>query len=170
MSDSDSVLSKTMLQQRLSQLEQETTDLQLVLDTTIEHSDMLMETLRQDNRRLTLELEAMAANGQTDAFQRAMDILPVGILIARAADGEIVYGNLAICQRLGVSAPELVSRKVTDFCTEVAEPQQLIGAMSNQQSKRIRWRNSDGSVFDAAVSRQPLVFNSYPAVLLMLWP
>ena len=167
MSDSDSVLSKTRLQQRLSALEQKTNDLQLVLDMTIEHSDMLLETLRQDNRRLALE--AIAANRQTDALQQVLDVLPVGVIIARVANGEIIYGNRAICQRLGVSALELVSRRVTDFCAETAEPHQLVGTLSTQPPEHIRWRNSDGSGFDAAVSCQPLVFNNDPAVLLMLW-
>lgn len=153
------------LHHRLLQLQQENDDLQTMLDMAIEHSDILLETLRAENQQLTLQLKK-----SVDPFEMVAEALPVGLIIARIFDGHIVYGNAAICQFFGLSAPQLKTRQITDFCYSSADSQQLTTVIHNQQAFKgeLRWLQSDGSASGVMVSLQPFVFNHEPATLIVI--
>ncbi|MEM9266060.1 MAG: PAS domain-containing protein [Cyanobacteria bacterium P01_F01_bin.13] len=190
MSDSDSVSHSTdaegiaaqvMLQHRLSELEQEKDDLQLMLDMAVEHSDTLLDSLRQENQELMLQLESVAnldEQLQTDRphtinpFHLVVESLPMGLIIARSVDGHIIYSNPVTCQLLGVSAQELGKRKVTDFFSDSTTGQKIVSAMFNQQIFRgeLRWCPSEAAPFEAMVSLHPLMFQDEPAVLTIIQP
>ena len=189
MSDSDHPVShavdvsdqQAVLEHRLSELEQEKNDLQLMLDMALEHSDTLLDTLREENQKLVLQLEH--ATGLTDfeeaqknqsieQFQLVAEALPVGLMIARLVDGHIVYGNPTICQFLGVSVEQLGQQKITDFCSDPGDSQQLIMAMVKQHtfSGQFRWAQPDGSSLDATVSLQPFIFKDEQTILTVIQP
>ncbi|ESA37243.1 pas domain s-box [Leptolyngbya sp. Heron Island J] len=192
MSDSDpvhpaananGVNSAASLRHRLLELEQEKADLQLMLDMALEHSDMLLDSLHQQNRDLILQLEQtsnlITFRGEQQAgeikplaeqFKLVTEALPMGLIIARIEDGQIVYGNPAICQLLRVSADQLEKQKITDFCYGSVACEQLVTAMLNRQpfNGQLRWSQSGGRVFDATVSLQPIVFRTKPALLSVI--
>lgn len=175
--------SKTVLQNQLLALQQEKNDLQLMLDMTIEHSDILLDTLRQENSQLMLRLDN-AATGldlgnarpaitkPAEQFRLVTDALPVGLMIAHIADGHIVYGNSAICQLLSVSLDQLKKQKITDFCHTPADSQQIVAAMLNRQvfKSELRWLAANGSVFSGMISLQPFMFKAEQAMLIVIQP
>ncbi|MEM8614463.1 MAG: PAS domain-containing protein [Cyanobacteria bacterium P01_H01_bin.105] len=168
------------LKHRLSELEQERHDLQLMLEMAIEHSDTLLDTLRQQNNELALRLDADSSNFENnnlgdahssiDQFQQVAEAIPVGLMIAHLVDGQIVYGNPAVCRLLGVSVEQLEKQKITDFCCDSLASQELVSVMLNQQRFRgeLCWSTPSGSIFDAAVSLQPFVFNGEPTMLTVI--
>lgn len=196
--EADAVISQTAFPEHLSKLQQEKEDLQVMLDMAIEHSDMLLDMLRQENQELTLLLKKevtgpadvnlsqqssqseTVSSGQPVAQtfpNKALPIqslpaetLPVGLLIARMIDGQILYGNAAMCQFLGVSAEQLRGRLLTDFCCGSTEQQQLTTVMVNQQlfNGELHWRLSDGRAAKTIVLVQPFVFGDEPAVLTVV--
>ncbi len=175
--DASGLDSQARLMHRLSELEQEKNDLQLMLDMAIEHSDTLLESLRQENQELTLQLEhttgliKLRGEQQTvEPFQLVTEALPIGLMIARIVDGHIVYGNSATCQLLGVSVEQLKTQKITDFCHDSVSCEQLISVMLNQQTfaGTLRWSQSNGKVFHATVSLQPFMFKDEPALLTII--
>jgi PAS domain S-box-containing protein len=172
----DDATPQTMLEHRLSELEQERDDLRLMLDMAIEHSDTLLDSLRQENYELmqrlapiggSIDLGATQQSKVGEDFQLVAEALPIGLIIARIVDGHIVYGNPATCKLLGVSAEQLGKQKITDFCHSPEASQQLVSAMLTQQTFRgeLRWSQPNGSCFDATVSLQPFVFKDEQAVL-----
>ncbi len=171
--------SQAILEHRLLELEQQRDDLQLMLDMAIEHSDTLLDSLRQENYQLTLQLadaagsinlDAVQPSESGDVFQRVADALPISLIIARIVDGQIVYGNPATCQLLGVSAEQLGKQKITDFCHDSKDSQQLVSAMLDQQTFNgaLHWSPPNGNSFEATVSLQPFVFKDERAVLTVI--
>ena len=178
--NADSLNSSARLRHRLLEVEQEKDDLQLMLDMALEHSDMLLDSLHQQNRDLILQLEqttsSIALEGErqpgenppsVEQFKLVTEALPVGLMIARLADGQIVYGNPAICQLLRVSPEQLEKQKITDFCYDSVDCDQLVATMLNRQTFNgpFRWSQPDGQVFDATVSLQPMIFRAEPVLL-----
>ena len=181
--NADSLNSAASLRHRLLELEQEKDDLQLMLDMALEHSDMLLDSLHQQNRELILQLEqttnVMASevdqqageiNSVVEQFQLVTEALPVGLIIARLVDGHIVYANPAICRLLRVSADQLEKQKITDFCYDSVDCDQLVATMLNRQTfnGQLRWSQPDGKAVDATVSLQPIVFRAEPALLSVI--
>ncbi|NEP62815.1 MAG: hypothetical protein F6K31_38850 [Symploca sp. SIO2G7] len=171
------------LHHQLLQLQQENDDLQLMLEVTIEHSDSLLKTLRQENRTLmsqlatgTLGRSDVDRHGQSqehtviDSFQGITDALSIGLIIVRTLESRILYGNIAICQFLGMSVSQLKTKKITDLCCRDTDCQRMFLAISRRQlfKGQIHWLQPDGSLSKAVVSLQPLVFQREPTILTVV--
>ncbi len=180
--EGDSSTTQAELKHRLSVLEQEKNELQLMLDMAIEHSDTILDSLRQENQTLLLQLKRVAASDVQlqsdepstieDPFQRVVEALPMGVMLARIVDGQLVYGNSASCELLGISTQTLGERKITDFCRDSTECQPLVAAMVNQQpfQAELCLHSSDGNTFTARVSLHPVVFQAEPVALTVIQP
>lgn len=178
--EADDSTSHRGLQKQLLALQQERDDLRLMLDMAIEHSDILLDALRQENHQLMLRLDRSAASGLGDVrpaltnpveqFRLVADALPVGVMIARIVDGHVVYGNSAICQLLDISLDQLKNHKITDFCHTSADSQQLVAAMLNRQvlKRKLTWLGASGNVFAGTISLQPFIFKCEQTILTVI--
>lgn len=173
----DGLNSHTSYQSQLQKLEQEKDELQLMLDVAIEHSDALLDSLRQKNQELTLQLEHATdlvnlrpVQQTVEQFQLVTEALPIGLIIAHITNGQIIYGNPAACRLLGASAEQLSEQKITDFCHDAADCQQVISAMQNQQafSGELCWIQANGHPFNAVTSLQLFVFKNELALLTVI--
>ena len=190
MSDSDAVshcedggnsTTQAELKHRLSVLEQEKNELQLMLDMAIEHSDTILDSLRQENQALLLQLQRVAASdvqplpdepSTIDPFQWVVEALPMGVMLARIVDGQLIYGNSASCELLGVSSQTLGEHKITDFCRDSTECEPLVAAMVNQQPfwADLCLHSAHGRPFTARVSLHPVMFQAEPVALTVIQP
>ncbi|MBX2864656.1 MAG: PAS domain-containing protein [Leptolyngbyaceae cyanobacterium MAG.088] len=181
MSDSDSVPhaapdTQAALDQRLMELEQERDDLQLMLDMAIEHSDILLDSLRDENHKLTLRLGQTSDSpnlnsaAPKEGFRLIVEAFPLAVIIARIVDGKIVYGNPATSKLLGVSVEALKQQKITDFCHNSETSKQLVEAMLTQQTfnGKLCWVKLNGKSFDTTASIQPFVFNDERVILMVI--
>lgn len=134
---------------------------------------------RQQNYELALQLHPVAGsiklddtyqNPLMDNFQSVVEALPMGLIIAHLSNGQIVYGNPAICQLLSVSAHQLRQQKITDFCDGSAVSQQLISVMFAHQKfcGELCWLKPDGGVLPVAITLQPCVFRNERSVLAVI--
>ena len=154
------------LRRRIVELEQEKRDLELMLETSAAHGDHVAEMLESERNDLATMLEMTTEHADTvedELHERAtaallrsarelrmiLEATPAPVMIARWADGEIVYANVMLGTLFGTSAQSLIGRKTADLYFDAAEREPMIRALEAERAldhHELRFRRLDGTV------------------------
>lgn len=148
------------LRQQVEDLEQDKVDLETLLEMTTEHSDSVEEELydkaeeaiKESERRLRMIIKAT----------------PVAVVITDINTGAIVFTNAIAGPLVGLSADDLIGRKVTDFYVNPSERKKLVGLLNKNDQidhYEVEFKKDNGSQFWIDISMRYLEFNEKPCIL-----
>ncbi len=101
----------TRLRQHILQLEQEKSDLEILLDAHISHADIVSEDLFE-------KLDASLRESEK-RFRLITEAMPVPIVIYTVADQKVIYANKPANELVGVREGELLEKPVTNFISAI---------------------------------------------------
>jgi PAS domain S-box-containing protein len=173
------------LRRRVLELEQEKRDLELMLETSAAHADHVSEALESERNDLATMLEMTTEHADTveeELHERAtaalersarelrmiLEATPAPVMIARLADGEVVYANVMLGTLFQTSPQQLVGMKTVELYFEAADRQPVIRALQAERAvdhHEVRFRRLDGSLVWVDISLRLLDFNDEPAIL-----
>lgn len=176
------------LRRRVEELDEETRDLQVMLETASSHADNVSETLAEERDDLATMLEMTTEHAdavEDDLHERAaaalrkseqqlrmiVEATPAPVVINRIDDGEIVYVNLMMGTLFDASAEELLGRKALELYEDPEDNRELMVRLEEEKSIdrcEMRFKRSDGLPVWAEISLRLLDFNDEPAVLSAL--
>jgi len=176
------------LNRQLKQFQQEKADLEILLETTTEHSDVMLEDMQQEKVDLEILLEnttehsdvieselqsqAEAARRQTqEQFRLIAEATPVTILISRLTDGGILYANETAGRMLGISPQALLRSKSLDLYCDPAERQTVLGILETDRvfQGELQLKRLDGKPFWALSSLRQFLFKGETTILTALY-
>ena len=140
------------LRARIAQLEAEKADLELLLEASSDHLDVLEDELHSRIRATIATAERR--------FRLITEAIPMPVLVSRKTDGTIVYANACAPAMFGPDQA-LLGRSVQDLLA----PQERNAVLENRE---IRGTRSDGSTFWAMLTVKRFTFNDEPC-LLSVW-
>lgn len=151
------------LRQELTLLKQEKNDLEILLETMTEHSDLVEEELHS---------KVITAREQSkEWFQTIAEATPVAILLSRVADGKILYANATAGVLLRRSASRLIGRCTLDFYRNPGDRQQLVSTVTRHRyvhNYELQVKRADGTLIWVTASLRQLIFNDEPTLLTAL--
>ncbi|MEG3858026.1 sensor histidine kinase [Microcoleus sp. herbarium12] len=145
------------LSAELENLKGEKVDLEILLETTTEHSD-------------TMEAHLLSQSEQQ--FRAIASATPVPILVSRLCDGLILYANVKSANLLNIAVESLIGSHTRDFYFNPSDRPLVLEALAKDgylQDYELNCKKSDGSHFWATISVQPLVFKGEAATLCALY-
>lgn len=153
----------------LEELKREKADLEILLETTTEHSDTMEEEWIGKAESIQRESE--------ERFRAIAEATPVPVLIASLSKGEILYGNAQLGALFGRPSAELVGRYISEFCNnaipaENSEWQKLLEGLTTAggiQNRELHCKKADGTQFWVTISVQQLTYNGEPTALCALY-
>jgi PAS domain S-box-containing protein len=174
------------LEKKLAIVEQEKTDLEILLETSTYHHDLMLYEVRQDKRDLELILETAAEHSDAievdlfnqaaeakhlaeEQFQMMAESTLVGLMVVRAQDGQILYVNAAACDLMQATATQLLNQR-TPYLYSPDDRQTIIHNLLHHQrfQGEVPCYREDGSVFWALVSLRPFRFQGEDTILTAL--
>ena len=160
-SSKDALLSETAkLRQETAELKREKSDLELLIETNIEHSDYLEEDLLNKIESAIRESERR--------FRLISETIPVPITVSQVSDDIIVYANGSAGSLFGFPAHVLVGRRFTDFYEDREALQDRLARQGQVSNYEVKGKRADRTHFFAALFVQPLTFNNVPCRLTAL--
>jgi PAS domain S-box-containing protein len=174
-----------VLRLRVLELEEEKRDLELMLENSASHADHVSEALESERNDLATMLDMATEHADTvedELHERAtaalersakelrmiLEATPAPVMIARQADGEIVYANVMLGTLFRTSAQDLVGRKTVDLYFEAADRQPMIQTLEAERALdhlELRFKRMDGALVWVDISLRLLEFNDEPAIL-----
>jgi PAS domain S-box-containing protein len=150
------------LQQELAELRQEKADLEIMLEMTSVHSDAVASDLKTDAEVARRETE--------EQFRLISEATPVGILITRMTDGQILYANATAGKILQLPVQALTQRPATDFYDDRADRPKILAAVEQHRSFQgeLKGVRANGTSFWALLSLQPFTFKREATLLVAL--
>lgn len=103
-----------------------------------------------------------------ERFRAITEGVPVAVVIARASDGSILYGNEQAVESLGVAPGTLEGRTVPEFLAQPEQRTQLRDRLIRQgsvQGLEIQFRRANGVLFWGAASLRLASFRGEPVTL-----
>ena len=97
-----------------------------------------------------------------------VEATPVGIVISRIEDSEIIYANASAGPLIGLPTEQILGRQATDFYLDPSEKEKLSEMLEREgqvDHYALQFKKTDGSILWADVSQRPLVFNEESCVL-----
>ncbi|MEG4089198.1 ATP-binding protein [Microcoleus sp. Pol12B4] len=152
------------LSAELENLKREKVDLELLLETTTEHSDTMEAHL--------LSKAQLALRSSEEQFRAIASATPVPILVSRLCDGLIMYANAQLASLLNIPLEKLIGCTTPDFYFNPADRPKVLEALAKEgylQNYELHCKKSDGSAFWAMISVQSLVFNGQQTALCVLY-
>lgn len=152
------------LRAELENLKQEKADLEILLDTTTEHSDTVEADL--------LSKAESAVRASEEQFRAIASATPVPVLVARLSDGLIMYANAQMASLLDTPLEELIGHSTPDFYFNPGERPKVLDALAKDgyiKNYELQCKKGDGSTFWAMISVQSLLFNGQPTALCALY-
>ncbi len=120
-------------------------------------------------RDITERLRASRALKESEERFRAIaEAIPLPVVISRASDGVVLYGNSQLAAAFGVSVENLVGLKTPDFYNNPDDRRILLERIFENGYLRnceVQVKKADGTPFWVIVSVQPLSFNGDRALL-----
>jgi PAS domain S-box-containing protein len=176
------------LRERITELEQEAQDLQIMLETATRHADNVSESLEEERNDLATMLEmttehadaveddlheqaAAALRKSEQQLRMIVEATPAPVAINRIADGVIVYANLMMGTLFSVPAEQLLGRKSADLYYEPEDREGLMARLHEERSvdrREVQFKRFDGTPVWAEISLRLLDFNEEPSVLSAL--
>lgn len=176
------------MHRKLETLQQEKSDLEILLEVTTEHSDdllkrfhqqqidlkILLEATTEHSDSLTLELKHQAQEERRqreEQFQLITEATPVGLAIAEIATGQFLYANEQMGALFGLSAQALLNYRSSEFYTNVSDRQQVLSLLANQGQFQgeVQFRRLDGTLFWGLLSLRPFRFQGIDTLLTALY-
>ena len=181
----DTVAELAALQERINELEQNNNDLQLLLDTTVEHGDELSANLEEERQDLAAMLEVATEHADVveDALHKSaeaalrkserqlrliVEATPTPVLISRLEDDRVAYGNSMFETLLGMSGSELMKCRSEEFFQDPKVRRHMLDLLLENAAvdrQEACLRRPDGSLVWVEVSLRLLDFNDEPSVL-----
>ncbi|AFZ08407.1 multi-sensor signal transduction histidine kinase [Oscillatoria nigro-viridis PCC 7112] len=152
------------LSAELENLKREKVDLELLLETTTEHSDTMEAHL--------LSKAQLALRSSEEQFRAIASATPVPILVSRLCDGLIMYANAQLASLLNIPLEKLIGCTTPDFYFNPADRPKVLEALAKEgylQNYELHCKKSDGTAFWAMISVQSLVFNGQQTALCALY-
>ncbi|MEO1590658.1 MAG: PAS domain-containing protein [Cyanobacteria bacterium J06632_22] len=142
---------------------QEKTDLEVLLENTMEHSDAVASDLHGQAKAAKQAVE--------EQFRLIAEATPVGILIASLGTGQIVYGNLAASDILGLSPEALCQRSVSALYQRPEDYSAVMEHLSGVKEfqNELRCLRANGQPFWGLLSLRHFTFKGDAAVLMALY-
>lgn len=149
------------LNRELAALRQEKTDLEILLETTAEHSDSVEAELHHT---------AIDALRQSEEwFRMIAEATPVPVLICRMQDSTILYANTAASAMFRLANQDLLGRRSLELCYHPNDRQTLLSAVqAGTVNLELQCQRADGQSFWVAASLRQLTFNHEPTLLTAL--
>jgi PAS domain S-box-containing protein len=116
-----------------------------------------------ERKRAELELRE-----SEERFRAIAEGVPVAVMIARASDGVILYGNEQAAVSLGAAPGALEGRSVPEFFAIPEQRPQLVERLARAgplQGVEIQFRRSDGALFWGAASLRLMSFRGEAVTL-----
>lgn len=142
------------LRQQVEDLKREKADLEILLETTTEHSDTVTQELQDQ------AVEALIEGRKR--FQAIAETTPVPILISRVTDGVVLYGNPQASPMFGLEIEGLMGRQIVEFLVhpgtwpEILEKLETEGSVNNYE---LQVQTLKGQTCWVMLSVKPLIFN-----------
>ncbi|MEG4147026.1 ATP-binding protein [Microcoleus sp. Pol12B5] len=152
------------LSAELENLKREKVDLEILLETTTEHSDTMEAHL--------LSKAQLALRSSEEQFRAIASATPVPILVSRLCDGLIMYANAQLASLLNIPLEKLIGCCTPDFYFNPTDRPNLLEALAKEgylQNYELHCKKSDGTAFWAMISVQSLVFNGQQTALCVLY-
>ncbi|MCW6051388.1 ATP-binding protein [Microcoleus sp. A2-C5] len=152
------------LSAELENLKREKVDLEILLETTTEHSDTMEAHL--------LSKAQLALRSSEEQFRAIASATPVPVLVSRLCDGLILYANAQLASLLNIPLEKLIGCTTPDFYLNPADRPKVLEALAKEghlQNYELHCKKSDGTVFWAMISVQSLVFNGQQTALCALY-
>lgn len=169
-------------------LQQEKTDLQILLQAATEHSDHLLRDLQRQKSDLKILLEATTEHSDSltlelkhqaqeerrqreEQFQLITEATPVGLAIAEIATGQFLYANEQMGALFGLSAQALLNYRSSEFYANTSDRQQALFLLANQGQFQgeVQFRRLDGTLFWGLLSLRPFRFQGVNTLLTALY-
>jgi PAS domain S-box-containing protein len=158
------ILEVQALRAELENLKREKADLEILLETTTEHSDTIEADL--------LSKAEFAVRSSEEQFRAIASATPVPVLVSRLGDGLILYANAQMASLLDTPLAELIGRHTPDFYFDPAERSKVLEILATNghiKNYELHCKKADGSSFWAIISVQSLLFNGQPTALCALY-
>ncbi|UNU26298.1 sensor histidine kinase [Microcoleus vaginatus] len=152
------------LSAELENLKREKVDLEILLETTTEHSDTMEAHL--------LSKAQLALRSSEEQFRAIASATPVPVLVSRLCDGLILYANAQLASLLNIPLEKLIGCSTPDFYFNPADRPKVLEALAKEgylQNYELHCKKSDGTAFWAMISVQSLVFNGQQTALCALY-
>lgn len=152
------------LRAQLLELKREKADLEILLETTTEHSDTMEAHL--------LGKAEIAARQSEEQFQAIASATPVPLLVSRLCDGLILYANAQLASLLDIPLTDIIGHHTPDFYLNPSDRQKVLDTLAKDgyiQNYELHCQKADGTPFWAMISVQPLLFNDQPTALCALY-
>ncbi|MCU0543449.1 MAG: ATP-binding protein [Oscillatoriaceae cyanobacterium Prado104] len=152
------------LRAELETLKSEKADLEILLETTTEHSDTMEAHL--------LGKAESAARESEEQFRAIASATPVPVLVSRLSDGLILYANAQLAALLDIPLEKLIGCCTPDFYFHPADRPKVLATLARDgyiQNYELQCKKSDGTPFWAIISVQPLAFNGQQTALCALY-
>ncbi len=158
-SDAMIELTKDELLAENQRLRNEVSDLKMLLEATVGHSDILEADLLQRVDDTIKESEKK--------FRSITETLPVAVLITDKSGDEIIYANEAAGSLFGLSVEELKTRKTTEFCnpSDRATIVDIVDRSGYLKNKELKGVNAQGNSWWVELSVKPIEFDGKAALL-----
>ncbi|MDP8935051.1 MAG: ATP-binding protein [Cyanobacteriota bacterium] len=152
------------LSAELENLKREKADLEILLETTTEHSDTMEAHL--------LSKAQLALDSSEEQFRAIASATPVPVLVSRLCDGLILYANAQLASLLNLPLEKLIGCRTPDFYFNPGDRPKVLEAIAKDghlQNYELHCKKSDGTAFWAMISVQPLLFNGQQTALCALY-
>jgi len=152
------------LSAELENLKREKADLEIVLETTTEHSDTMEAHL--------LSKADVALRSSEEQFRAIASATPVPVLVSRLGDGLIMYANSQLASLLNIPLEKLIGCDTPDFYLNPDDRLKVLEALAKNgciQNYELQCKKSDGTPFWATISVESLLFNGQQTALCALY-
>ena len=152
------------LSAELENLKREKADLEILLETTTEHSDTMEAHL--------LSKAQLALDSSEEQFRAIASATPVPVLVSRLCDGLILYANAQLASLLNLPLEKLIGCRTPDFYFNPGDRPKVLEAIAKDgrlQNYELHCKKSDGTPFWAMISVQPLLFKGQQTALCALY-
>ncbi|NQE32810.1 PAS domain-containing sensor histidine kinase [Microcoleus asticus] len=152
------------LSAELENLKREKTDLEIMLETTTEHSDTMEAHL--------LSKAELALRSSEEQFRTIASATPVPVLVSRLCDGLILYANPQLASLLNLPLEKLIGSSTLDFYLNPSDRPKVLEAIAKDghlQNYELHCKKSDGTPFWVMISVEPLLFNGQQTALCALY-
>lgn len=143
----------------IDRLKRERADLELIIETTTEHSDQIEDDLMA-------QVEAAIRHSERQ-FRLICDTIPVAVIVFHEADESIRYANPPAARLTGLRLDWLLRHHFSDFW-DSPEWERLSQALQRNLAladMELTGRRADGEPFRCLAATQPLIFHGEPCVL-----
>jgi PAS domain S-box-containing protein len=157
-------LAQATLQRILETVTQDKADLELILQTTTAHGDVL---------EYQLYTQAVETMRQSEELLRAIaESTPILMFLTQTPNGVISYANSTATQQLGVERQELVGRPLCEFYTNPADEAHLQTLMQTQgyvRNHELQVRQANGDALWVCASIYPITLQGDAVLLTTLY-